>query len=429
LWRTLVGDLRERTGEEVTIAGWVARKRPLSKIQFVLLRDVSGMVQLTIREEDGPELWSVASSLGREDVVKVKGLAKISDISHAGLEFFPREIEVLNKAASQLPFDPMEMVKAELETRLDNRFFDLRTPRASSIFKIQSQILKAFREFLIERSFIEFQPPCIISSASEGGAELFKIPYFERSAYLAQSPQLYKQMCAISLEKVFTVVPVFRAEKFNRPTHLNEIRQMDIEVAFASDEDVMKLLEEIFVHILTSVKERCSKELETLARTYEIPSLPLRRVSYTEAVDLLRKKGETIQWGDDFSKPQERLLRSLIGEDAFFVKDWPTVQKPFYVMPYQERPEICRAFDLLYQGLEICSGTQRIHIPELLTKQISEKGLNPKDFEYYINCFAYGAPPHAGWSIGLERLTMTITGMDNIRECCMFPRDQNRLVP
>lgn len=429
MWRTLIGDLREVTDREVTIAGWVARRRPLSKIQFILLRDISGTIQLTIREGDSPELWRIASSLGREDVVKVKGLAKLSDISHAGLEFFPTSIELVNKAASQLPFDPMEMVKAELDTRLDNRFFDLRTPHASSIFKIQSQILKAFREFLLERNFIEFQPPCIISTASEGGAELFKIPYFDRSAYLAQSPQLYKQMCAISLEKVFTVVPVFRAEKFNRPTHLNEIRQMDIEVAFATDEDVMELLEEIFVHVLRSVKDLCTRELEILHRNYKIPSLPLRRVTYTEAIDLLRKEGETIQWGEDFSKPQEKLLLRLVGEDAFFVKDWPTVQKPFYVMPYEERPEICRAFDLLYQGLEICSGTQRIHIPELLTKQISAKGLNPKDFEYYINCFAYGAPPHAGWSIGLERLTMTITGMDNIRECCMFPRDQNRLLP
>jgi len=425
----MIEETKEKIGEELTLAGWVARKRPLGKILFLLLRDATGIIQVTVKGEANPEVWRIASELGREDVVKVSGCAQLSEVSHAGIEFIPKEIEVLSKAASPLPFDPAEMVKAELDTRLDHRFMDFRTSHTSSIFKIQSQILRSFREFLLGRGFLEIQPPCIISSASEGGAELFKIPYFEREAYLAQSPQLYKQMCAISFEKVFTVVPVWRAEKFNRPTHLNEIRQMDVEVAFASDEDVMRLLEEVLVHILVSVKEHCGGELEALGRSYEVPPLPLRRVTYTEAVDLLRGKGEKIEWGEDFSKPQERLLLSLVGEEAFFVKDWPIVQKAFYVMPYEENPEICRAFDLIHEGLEISSGTQRIHLPELLRRQILAKGLNPEDFEHYINCFAYGAPPHSGWSIGLERLTMTVTGMENIRECCMFPRDRNRLVP
>ena len=429
MWRTMIGETKEKIGEEVTLAGWVARKRPLGKILFLLLRDVSGIIQVTVKEEDTPEVWRIASDLGREDVVKVKGSAQLSKVSQAGIEFIPREIEVLNRAASPLPFDPTEMVKAELDTRLDNRFMDFRTSHTSSIFRVQGQILRSFREFLLDRGFLEIQPPCIISSASEGGAELFKIPYFERDAFLAQSPQLYKQMCAVSFEKVFTVVPVWRAEKFNRPTHLNEIRQMDVEVAFASDEDVMRLLEEALVHILSNVKEHCGKELEALGRSYEVPSLPLRRVAYTEAIDLLRAKGESIEWGEDFSKPQERLLLSLVGEKAFFIKDWPTVLKAFYVMPYEERPEVCRAFDLIHEGLEISSGTQRIHLPELLRRQILAKGLKPEDFGHYIDCFAYGAPPHAGWSIGLERLTMTTTGMENIRECCMFPRDRNRLVP
>lgn len=429
MWRTLIKETKGRIGEELTLAGWVARKRDLGKILFFLLRDTSGVIQVTVKEEDDPKVWKKSSELRREDVVKVRGYARLSEVSYAGIEFIPKEVEVLNKAASPLPFDPTGTVKAELDTRLDHRFLDFRTPRSSSIFKIQSQILRAFREFLLDRGFIEIQPPCIISSASEGGAELFKIPYFEREAYLAQSPQLYKQMCAISFEKVFMVVPVWRAEKFNRPTHLNEIRQMDVEVAFASDEDVMSLLEESLVHILKSVRKQCSGELEVLDRSYRVPSLPLRRVTYTEAVELLRESGEQIEWGEDFTKSQERVLLSLVGEEAFFVKDWPTVQKAFYVMPYEEKPEICHAFDLLHEGLEISSGTQRIHLPELLEKQILAKGLDPKDFEYYINCFAYGAPPHAGWSIGLERLTMTVTGMENIRECCMFPRDRNRLVP
>lgn len=426
--RTLVRDAAANPGTEVTVFGWVARKRVLSKIQFILLRDISGTIQTTVKESD-QRLWRVASELGREDVIEVKGEARLSEVSHAGVELIPASIRVINKSLSPLPFDPTEMVKAELETRLDSRFLDFRTPHTSSIFKIQSQILRLFREHLLEQGFLEIQPPCIIASASEGGAELFKIPYFDRWAYLAQSPQLYKQMCAISFEKVFTVVPVWRAEKFNRPTHLNEIRQMDVELAFASDEDAMRLLEEVLVHILVGIKEKCPKELEELGRTYEVPSLPLRRITYTEAVNMIQARGETMEWGDDFTKPQEMALLSIVGEDGFFVKDWPTIQKPFYVMPYEDRPEQCRAFDLIYGGLEISSGTQRIHVPELLRKQIAAKGLVPEDFNHYVNCFAYGAPPHAGWSIGLERLTMKITGMDNIRECCMFPRDQNRLVP
>jgi aspartyl-tRNA synthetase len=312
---------------------------------------------------------------------------------------------------------------------LDWRFLDLRTQKSLAIFKIQDEILKSFREFLTKKGFIEVQPPCIIASASEGGADLFKIPYFEKEAYLAQSPQLYKQMCAISLEKAFMVTPVWRSEKFNKPTHLNEIRQMDIEMAFIeSEEDVMKVLEEVFVYILKSVDKNCKKELKELDRKLNIPKLPLKRVTYTEVINALKKCNEKIEWGNDLSKLQEEKCLELFGE-AFFMKDWPTKIKAFYTMPYKDKPEICHAFDLIYNGLEISSGTQRIHIPELLIKQIKEHGMEPKDFKYYIDCFRYGAPPHAGWSIGLERITMTITGMKNIRECCMFPRDRNRLTP
>jgi len=306
---------------------------------------------------------------------------------------------------------------------------DFRRPRTNAIFKVQNTLLTSFRRFLTERGYMEFQPPCVIASASEGGADLFRLPYFEKEAFLAQSPQLYKQMCAISFEKVYTITPIWRAEKFNTPTHLNEVRQMDIEQAFADDETVMKVLEEILAYMLTDVKEKCVKELELLEREITVPELPLRRITYTEAVEMLQGAGEEMAWGDDFSKPQERKLTELVGDEAFFMKDWPSVQKAFYAMPYPENPDVVHAFDLLYSGVEISSGTMRVHIPELLRQQIRKKGLNPDNFTHYIESFSYGAPPHAGWSIGLERLTMTVTGMRNIRECCMFPRDRDRLVP
>ena len=323
-----------------------------------------------------------------------------------------------------------------------------RDETTSAIFKIQHQLLTAFRRFLTDRGYQEIQPPCIIASASEGGADLFRLPYFEKEAFLAQSPQLYKQMCAISFEKVFTVTPIWRAEKFNTPTHLNEVRQMDIEQAFADDETVMKVLEEVLGYMLINVKERCPGELDVLGREIVVPELPLRRLTYTETIEMLQEAGEDIIWGDDFSKAQERKLSDMVGKEAFFVKDWPAVQKAFYAMPYDANDiqdaeylsskytsidksglNIVRAFDLLYGGVEISSGTQRVHKPDLLREQLRKKGLEPDDFTYYIESFSYGAPPHAGWSIGLERLTMTVTGMSNIRECCMFPRDRDRLVP
>ena len=424
--RTYIDKAKESLGQTVTIAGWVKRTRELRKISFIVLRDRTGEIQVTVK--DGA-LKSTVADLGREDVVAVTGKAVSSEIVHAGVEFVPDGIEVLNRAKQPLPFDLFGTVKAELDTRLNYRFMDFRTPHTNAIFTIQNVLLAAFREFLIDDGYIEFQPPCIIASASEGGAELFSIPYFGREAYLAQSPQLYKQMAAISFEKVFTVTPIWRAEKFDTPTHLNEVRQMDIEQAFADDETVMKVLERTLVHMLEAVKERCPRELELLGRELAVPELPLRRLTYTEAVELLQEVGEEMVWGEDFTKAHERRLMELVGEEAFFIKDWPSVQKAFYAMPHEDNPDVVHAFDLLYNGIELSSGTQRVHKPDLLRQQLMKKGLDPEDFTHYIESFSYGAPPHAGWSIGLERLTMSVTGMSNIRECCMFPRDRDRLVP
>ncbi|UCD45161.1 MAG: aspartate--tRNA(Asn) ligase [Candidatus Bathyarchaeota archaeon] len=424
--RTYIGEAKERIGYTITLAGWVKRTRVLRNISFLVLRDVTGEIQVTVKEDD---LRDLVEGLGREDVVKVTGSPVASDVAKAGVEFVPDGIEVLNRAKQPLPFDLFGKVKAELDTRLDYRFMDFRTERTSAIFRIQNELLKSFRRFLTDRGYIEFQPPCVIASASEGGADLFMLPYFEKQAYLAQSPQLYKQMCAISFEKVFTVTPIWRAEKFNTPTHLNEIRQMDIEQAFADDETVMKVLEETLVHLLASVKECCDEELELLGREVTVPELPLKRITYTEAVEMLQEAGEEMIWGEDFTKAQERRITELVGEEAFFLKDWPSVQKAFYAMPHEDNPDVVHAFDLLYGGIELSSGTQRVHVPELLREQLRKKGLNPENFTYYIESFAYGAPPHAGWSIGLERLTMAVTGLQNIRECTMFPRDRDRLVP
>ncbi|MCX6643169.1 MAG: aspartate--tRNA(Asn) ligase [Candidatus Bathyarchaeota archaeon] len=424
--RVYVEEAKQRPEETVTIAGWVSRTRDLAKIKFIIIRDITGEIQITVKDKD----IYPTEGLSREDVIKVTGKAVNSKIANAGVEFMPSKIEVVNRSKQPLPVDITEQTQSELETRLNWRFLDFRNPQTYAIFKIQSRILAAFRGYLSEKDYLELQPPCIISSASEGGADLFSLPYFEKKAFLAQSPQLYKQMAAISFEKVFTVTPIWRAEKFNTPTHLNEVRQMDIEQAFADDEIVMQVLERVLVHIISEVKKHCPEEMKLLKReNLEIPKLPFPRVTYTEAVKMLQSAGETIKWGDDFTKPQERLMMELVGEQAFFLKDWPGSQKAFYSMPYKENPDVVHAFDCIYGGIEISSGTQRIHIPDLLRERIRYKGLNPDNFESYIEAFAYGAPPHAGWSIGLERITMIITGMTNIRECAMFPRDRERLQP
>ena len=442
--RTLISEAVKRAGEKVTVAGWVTRTRDLKKIRFIVLRDRTGEIQLVVKPAT-QEMFELP--LGREDVISATGQAIASNVANAGVEFHPESIEVINRSKQPLPVDVLENTQSDLETRLNWRFLDFRAPTTNAIFRVQNALVTGFRDYLSSRDYMEFQPPCIIGSASEGGADLFGIPYFDKQAFLAQSPQLYKQMCAISFEKVFTITPIWRAEKFNTPTHLNEIRQMDIEQAFADDETVMAILEKVLASMLTVAKEKTGEELTLLGRELTIPKLPLRRVTYTEAIEMLQGEGEEIVWGDDFTKTQERLLTTVVGEDAFFLKDWPGEQKAFYAMPYNKENEvdaryledtyggveigdrIVRAFDCLYSGIEISSGTQRIHLPELLAERIKFKGLNPENFEYYISAFRYGAPPHAGWSIGLERITMTVTGMQNIRECCMFPRDRDRLVP
>ncbi len=428
--RVYTNELKKYIGKEVAVYGWTHDTRVLGGINFVLLRDKEGIVQITAEKKSVPAMvLSTIQQLHQEDVIAVKGKVVKNKKAPHGFEIIPSELRVINKAETPLPLDPRGVTKANLDTRLDWRVLDFRSATSRSIFRIQSQIIKSFREFLIAHGYMEIQPPVIISSASEGGAELFPIPYFDKQAFLAQSPQLYKQMCAIAFEKVFAIMPVFRAEKFNQPTHLNELRQMDIEQAFANDEDVIKVLERCFVRILKDVKKNCGEELKSLKRELVVPKLPLKRVTYTKVIELLKERGEKIKWGEDFSKTQEKLIAKLVGETAFVIKDWPCAIKAFYAMPYEDNPKICRAFDLVHNGLEVCSGTQRIHLPDLLIKRIKAKGLNPDNFKYYIDCFRYGAPAHSGWSIGLERLTMTITGRNNIRECCMFPRDRNRLTP
>lgn len=429
--RIFLGNLIAKDdGKKVSVAGWLYDSRDLGKIRFALLRDISGEIQVTATKgEVKEEIFKAMASVPRESVVVISGIVKKSDKAPLGREIFPDSFEILAKAEHPLPIDVSDFSKTELPKRLDYRFLDLHRRRTQAIFKIQSTIAGAFREHFAKKDFVEMQPPCVISAASEGGTDLFEVKYFEKKAYLAQSPQLYKQMLACSMEKTTMITPVWRAEKHNTVRHINEIRQMDIEAAFENQITIMNHLEEVVKYIVKKVIENNSKELKLLGIKLNVPDA--KYLSYDETIDLLKKNKIKIEKGGDLFPEAEKKLGEIFSDTILFVYSWPSKIKPFYIMPKDEdsEAEYSEGFDALYKGLEISSGGQRIHIPDLLIARLKAKGLNPKNFEGYINSFRFGAPPHSGWSIGLERLTLLICGFENIREATMFPRDRDRLTP
>ncbi len=423
--RDYIKDVLKEEKKQALLKGWVHDTRDLGKVRFLLLKDITGLIQVTgHKEKTDNKTFELMKKINRESVISVKGNVVKSKQAPSGKEILPEKIEVISKSESPLPIDVSDFSKTEISKRLDNRFLDFHRRKVQAIFKIQNEICNSFREFFYKKGFIEMQPPCIISSASEGGTELFPVKYFEKKAFLAQSPQLYKQMLACSMEKTFMITPVWRAEKHNTTRHINEIRQMDIEMAFAGQQEIMKELEGVVKYMIKNIVEKCKEELELLKVKLNIPKAVY--LSYEEAI---KKVGG--EEGEDFTPEQEKKLCSMYKDCIVFTYDWPSALKPFYIMPKNADPKakLSEGFDALYKGMEISSGGQRIHIPDLLIKRLKAKNLNPKNFESYINSFRYGAPPHSGWSIGLERFTMVLLGIDNIREVTMFPRDRDRLTP
>ncbi len=425
LKREKVKDIFAKNIKEVETVGWVTNTRELGKIKFLILRDSTGSIQVTaVKGKTDEEVFDSLDKISRESVVYVKGTVKESKQAPGGKEINPSVVEVLNPAEN-LPIDVLDFSKTDLPKRLDNRFLDMHREKIQAIFRIQSELAFRFREFFHDKGFMEAQLPSVISASSEGGTELFEVKYFEKKAYLAQSPQLYKQMIACTpVEKVFTITPVWRAEKHNTIRHLNESRQMDIEVAFAGQMEIMKWEEEVVQYMISQVIKNCKKEIEVLGLKLKVPKA--KYLSYDETVKLLGMK-----YGEDLTPDDERELDKKFPDTIVFIHSWPAKIKPFYIMPKDGKADakLTEGFDAIYRGLEITSGGQRIHLPELLTQRLKAKKLNPKDFKGYIDSFRYGAPPHAGWSIGLERLTMLVTEQKNIREAVLFPRDRDRLTP
>jgi len=414
-----------KADKEVLLKGWVYEIRILAKLGFILLRDRTGMVQCVVKGD----LLNKIKDLSLESVVEIKGKTKKAkvkaDLTREDIELEVSGIKILNKA-EKLPIHVNEKtINTEISKRLDNRSLDVRKPEVAARFRIQSTIINGFREFFYNEEFMEIQPPAIIATSTEGGTDLFKIKYFEKDAYLAQSPQLYKQLMAISLEKVFSTSTIWRAEKHDTSRHVNEIRQMDIEVGFCDDLEVMKYLERSVQFIVKKILKDCKKELDLLKLKLKVPEA--KYLKYIEAIELLNKTGFKMKDGDDFEPEAERKLCELFPDTIVFTYEWPVSIKPFYIWPKDKKTS--GGFDALYGGLEISSGGQRVHIPDILIEQLKSKNLNPVDFKWYIDAFRYGAPMHSGWSIGLERLSMAILKVDNIREVTLFPRDRKRLTP
>jgi nondiscriminating aspartyl-tRNA synthetase len=420
----------EMNGNSVTICGWAHEIRDLGGITFLVVRDREGFVQVTLfKKTIDKNVLETVKGISRESVVAVTGNVKKEAKAPNGYELVPTAIEVLGKAQTPLPMDTTGKVDADLDTRLDVRFMDMRRIQTQSIFRIRHLILKSIREFLDRDGFVEITTPKVVATATEGGTALFPITYFEREAFLNQSPQLFKQlMMSGGLDRVFEIGPIFRAEEHDTRKHLNEATSIDIEASFLDNEDVMVILENLVNYVYTYVAENGKTYLKNLGVEIKIPQTPFKRITYDEAIKIAKDNGEQIEWGDDLSTESEHSIGRTIGEH-YFITDWPSKIKPFYALPYEDKPEICRGFDMMHPRMELSSGAQRVHNYDLLRERIIAQGLNPDGFDFYLKAFKFGMPPHAGWGLGAERLLMTMLGIENIREVVLFPRDRRRLSP
>lgn len=417
-------------GSQVTVCGWLQDLRKLGNIAFMIIRDREGIAQVTLlKNEMGDEEFQRITSLTRESTLCVKGRVNRNSRSKLGFEISPERIEVLSIAEAPLPMGVVDKVSVDLETRLNERFMDLRRPEVLSLFKIESSLGRGIRKTLEENGFLEVHTPKIIATATEGGTNLFRVKYFEKDAYLVQSPQLYKQlMMAAGFDRVYEIAPAFRAEEHNTTRHLNEFISIDIEMSFATHEDAMSMLEEVISSAIEFVIKNNRREMERLGLQWKVPERPFPRISYSELLDYVNENGISMKFGEDFSSDALELIGKKYKE-FYFITRWPMETRAFYVMPCEDDPTFGKAFDLQYGEREITSGAQRNHNYKSLKENIEKKGLDPKSFEFYLEAFRYGMPPHAGWAIGLERLTMILTGSKNIREVTLFPRDRRRVVP
>ncbi len=441
-------------GSEVTIAGYAETVRGRGAICFLMLRDGTGRIQAFLKKDNMDEgSFDSIQSASRESTIQVTGIVaqkrppKVAE----GEPTPPPEYEVnvssgtvLAEAATPLPVGITDDVQVGLDVRLDNRHLDLRRAHVNAMFQLRSKVLQYGRDHLIKEGFQEINSPKIIAAAAEGGTNLFPMKYFETDAYLSQSPQLYKQLAVLGgLERVFEIGPAFRAEKHDTYRHLNEFISFDIEGAWMDDEDVMGVQERMIHHIWTEVSTndqslmgvineyRSSQDMEPVS--VEVPSLPFPRIPYCDAIEIVKEGGGEIEWGDDIESHHCDLIAAKY-PGFHFLPRWPMAMKPFYIHHKEEElgstgGQLSRGFDLNYGRDEMTSGGAREHRVDVLEQNLRNMGLDPDDFTFYTDGFRYGAPPHAGWGLGVARLLMVLTGAGNVREVVLFPRDRSRVTP
>jgi len=433
--RTLIADLPEKVGQQATVRGWVQALRDQKSVQFVIVRDETGLAQVVLGKADPPsELNERVSALTAESAVTLTG-AVVADerVKLGGLEL---KLEALTVDALAEPELPVAADSA-LDKRIDWRYLDLRRPDRRLIFEVQTTAEHAMRDYWRKEGFVEIHTPKLMGSASESGAELFKVEYFEGVAYLAQSPQFYKQMAmAAGFGKVFEVGPVFRANPSFTSRHDTEFTSVDVEISWIdSHDDVMAFEERWLAHVLAAVHEQHGRQIEqTFETELVVPTVPFPRVTLEHAKELLREHGhEAPGAGHDLDPPSERALSAIVkeqhGHEFVFVTDYPTTVRPFYHMRHADQPTLTKSFDLLWRGIELTTGAQREHRYEQLLAQAEDKGVEVGPIQYYLDFFRYGAPPHGGFGFGLTRLLMQMLGQDNVREVTFLYRGPHRLVP
>jgi nondiscriminating aspartyl-tRNA synthetase len=433
--RNFTNELGERLGEVVTVAGWVENLRLLKRMQFVIIRDSTGSVQAVHEKTASDALAAVIDKLTLESAIMVTGkVIENPQVKLGGIELQIQELKVVNAAEAPLPLGPT----SSQEIRLDWRFLDLRTPRNRLIFEIQTAAEQAMREFWVDNSFIEIHSPKLMGAASESGAELFTLEYFDGKAYLAQSPQFYKQMAmAAGFERVFEIGPVFRANPSFTSRHDTEFTSVDVEVSWIDSHlDVMRWEENWLRFVLIRINELFGERIKAeFGAEVVVPAVPFPRVSMREAYEIVERSGHTIDRGakGDLDPEGERRVARYAaetwGHEFVFVTNYPISVRPFYHMRHADDPTLTRSFDLLWKGLEVTTGAQREHRYDVLMEQVREKGLNPEPIRSYLDCFRYGMPPHGGYGFGLTRMLMVMLGLSNVREVTYLYRGPNRLSP
>jgi nondiscriminating aspartyl-tRNA synthetase len=426
--RILITNVSNFQEKEIKIEGWVYRIRKLKNITFLVIKDRSGLIQC-IFDNEVRDL----NTLKIESVISVVGIVKSSNNSLHPCEIIGNEFHIISEAQEL----PIEINKKELNINLDtilnNRILSLRHEKTNSIFKIQNIIVQSFREFLIKNDFTEIFTPKIVAEGTEGGTELFKVDYFGKTAYLAQSPQFYKQMMVgAGFERVFEVAHVYRAEEHNTSRHLNEYVSMDLEMGFINDEfDIVNLEEKLIKYMLKSLEEKAKRYLEILK--VEVPRIEnsIPRMDFSDAISVLREVYGKENLEDDLDPESEKLICSYVKEkfncDFIFLVNYPIKKRAMYTMPFKEGGS--RSFDLLFKGVEITSGGERINNYNMLIESIKNKGLNPEHYENYTDIFKYGMPKHGGLAIGLERFTARLLSLENVREASFITRDRTRITP